>query len=109
MQLMVPMPTASTALVRIDDGEDEVPDLDLDYDSFGTVVEVIPRESRSVAHQFRGGATPVELRMPGNLGGLKVNVDQPTSNAMATTFLGGLLVVVGALLFSMFGGKGNKA
>jgi hypothetical protein len=43
--------------------------------------------------------------MPGNLGSLKANVDQPTSNAMATTFLGGLLVAVGAVLFAMFGGK----
>jgi hypothetical protein len=49
--------------------------------------------------------TPVELRMPANLGSLKANVDQPTSNAMATTFLGGLLVAVGAVLFSMFGLK----
>tara|TARA_R110002072_G_scaffold303126_1_gene494843 strand:+ start:5367 stop:5681 length:315 start_codon:yes stop_codon:yes gene_type:complete len=103
MQLMVPRPTA---LVRIDDGDD-VPDLDLDDDSFGTVVEIVPRESQAMARQPRGGTTPVELRMPGNLGGLKAKVDQPTSNAMATTFLGGLLVVVGAMLFSMFGGKGK--
>jgi len=105
MQLMVPRPRA---LVRIDDGDD-VPDLDFDDDGFGTVVEIIPRESLPMARPLRGGTTPVELRMPGNLGGLKANVDQPTSNAMATTFLGGLLVVVGAVLFSMFGGKGNKA
>jgi len=108
MQLMVPMPTMSTALVRIDDSEDEVPDLNLDFDDF-EVVAIIPRESQPMAHQLRSAPTPVELRMPGNLGGLKANVDQPTSNAMATTFLGGLLVVVGAMLFSMFGGKGNKA
>lgn len=54
-------------------------------------------------------ATPVGLHMPGRLGSLKASVDQPTSNAMVTTFLGGALVVTGAVLFSMFGGKGKSS
>lgn len=109
-QLMVPVPATSTALVRIDQGEtymgddDEVCDPDFDFGDIGEVAEVIPRGSRALS-QARSAATPVELRMPGNLGSLKASVDQPTSNAMATTFLGGLLVAVGAVLFAMFGGK----
>jgi len=108
-QLMVPMPVASTALVRIDQediyqGDDDVCDPDFSIGDIGEVAEIVPRKSRALS-QARGAPTPVELRMPGNLGSLKANVDQPTSNAMATTFLGGLLVAVGAVLFAMFGGK----
>jgi hypothetical protein len=108
-QLMVPMPVTSTALVRIDQediyqGDDDVCDLDFDPGDIGEVAEIIPRGSRALS-QARGATAPIELRMPGNLGSLKANVDQPTSNAMATTFLGGLLVAVGAVLFAMFGGK----
>jgi hypothetical protein len=54
-------------------------------------------------------ATPIEMRLPGQLGGLKANVDQKTSNAMATTFLGGLLVALGAFLFAGFMGKGKAS
>lgn len=50
---------------------------------------------------------PVEIRMPYNLGGMKASVDQKTSNAMATTFLGGVLVVLGAIVYAMLGGKGR--
>lgn len=109
-QLVVPKSAMPTALVRIDQGDihqgedDDVLDADFDFGDIGEVVEVIPRESRALS-QARGASTPVELRMPGNLGSLKASVDQPTSNAMATTFLGGLLVAVGAVLFAMFGGK----
>ena len=53
--------------------------------------------------------TPVEMRLPGQLGSLKAQVDQPTSNAMATTFLGGLLVALGAFLFAGFMGKGKSS
>ncbi|WP_437193977.1 hypothetical protein [Planctomicrobium sp. SH527] len=48
---------------------------------------------------------PVEIRLPGKLGGLKARVDQTTSNSMAMTFLGGALVVLGAILFSLLGIK----
>ena len=53
--------------------------------------------------------TPVALRLPGRLGGMTANVDRKTSSAMATTFLGGLLVAVGAVLFPMFGGRSKSA
>jgi len=55
--------------------------------------------------QSASSPIPVEVRLPGKLGGMKAQVDQPTSNAMATTFLGGGLVVLGAILVSMLGGK----
>jgi len=61
------------------------------------------------AHLYRSDATPVELHMPGQLGSLKTKVDQPTSNAMVTTFLGGALVATGAVLFAMFGGNGKSS
>ena len=62
------------------------------------------------AMQRRHSATtPVEMRLPGQLGSLKAQVDQPTSNAMATTFLGGLLVALGAFLFAGFMGKGKSS
>ncbi|MAT50229.1 MAG: hypothetical protein CMK32_03480 [Porticoccaceae bacterium] len=57
----------------------------------------------------RPATTPVEMRLPGQLGSLKAQVDQPTSNAMATTFLGGLLVALGAFLFAGFMGKGKSS
>ena len=58
-----------------------------------------------MATRRKSATTPVEMSLPGQLGSLKAQVDQPTSNAMATTFLGGLLVAIGAILFAMFGGK----
>lgn len=64
-----------------------------------------PRRLARRKKRRRDDMRPVEMRLPGQLGGMKVDVDKKTSNAMATTFLGGLLVVVGAVLFSMFGGK----
>lgn len=91
------MTTATTTLARIDDGP---PLIEIPVNANGVIV-ASGQETRSLSR----GATPVELRLPGQLGGLKANVDQKTSNAMATTFLGGLLVVVGAMLFAMFGGK----
>lgn len=89
--------TVPTALARIDDG----PALMEHPAHTNGVIVTSSQEARSLSR----GTTPVELRLPGQLGGLKANVDQKTSNAMATTFLGGLLVVVGAMLFAMFGGK----
>ena len=52
---------------------------------------------------------PVEIRLPGKLGGMKARVDQTTSNSMAMTFLGGALVVIGAVLVAMLGGKFRTA
>lgn len=57
----------------------------------------------------RKDAVPVEMRLPGHLGGLRATVDRDTSNKMATTFLGGLLVAVGVVLYAMVGGKGKSA
>jgi len=57
------------------------------------------------SHAPPDGVTPIELRLPGGQLGLKANVDQKTSNAMATTFLGALLVAFGAMLAVMLGGK----
>lgn len=57
----------------------------------------------------KGGSTPVELRLPGQLGGLKAKVDRKTSNSITTAFAGGVLVAIGAALFAMFGGKGKSA
>lgn len=50
---------------------------------------------------------PVEMRL-GKIAGMKVDVDRKTRNVMATTFLGGLLVALGAIIFSMFGGKSKS-
>ena len=50
---------------------------------------------------------PVEMRL-GKIVGMKVDVDKKTRNVMATTFLGGLLVALGAIIFSMFGGKSKS-
>ncbi|MCZ2340478.1 MAG: hypothetical protein LC104_01620 [Bacteroidales bacterium] len=58
-----------------------------------------------VSHAPPVSTAPVELRLPGGQLGLKANVDQKTSNAMATTFLGALLVAFGAMLAVMLGGK----
>lgn len=71
------------------------------------VAEARPVERRVVRRKAE--LTPVELRLPGPLGGMKANVDRKTGNMMATTFLGGLLVAVGAVLFAMFGGKSKSA
>ncbi|MBE7557946.1 hypothetical protein HS125_02940 [bacterium] len=51
---------------------------------------------------------PVKMRL-GNLAEMNVEVDKPTRNAMATTWLGGLLVALGAIVFCMFGGKSKSA
>ncbi len=48
---------------------------------------------------------PVEMRLPYQLGGMKVDVDQKTSNSLATTFVGGLLVAIGVALAFILGGK----
>lgn len=53
----------------------------------------------------KSSTKPVEMRLPYQLGGMKVEVDQRTSNSMATTFLGGLLVALGAVIVFILGGK----
>lgn len=74
------------------------------------VVEARPVERRVVRPKCRPAElTPVELHLPGQLGGMKANVDRKTGNMMATTFLGGLLVAIGAVLFAAFGGKSKSA
>ncbi len=100
-------PTCATALTvpvsrALVLAEPDIPVLDLD--------DLIDVEEPARPVQWNQGrrepsTTPVEMRLPGQLGGLKVNVDQKTSNTIATTFLGGLLVAIGAVLFAMFGGK----
>lgn len=57
----------------------------------------------------RDELVPVAMKIPGVPAEMNVKVDRKTSNAMATTFLGGLLVALGAILFSMFGGKSKSA
>jgi hypothetical protein len=51
------------------------------------------------------GLVPIEMRMPGKLGGIKAQVDKPTSNILTSAFAGGILVVIGAFLVAMLGGK----
>ena len=58
----------------------------------------------SPTHRPEGDDKPVELRF-GRMIGMKVDVDGKTRNAMATTFLGGLLVALGAIIFARFGVK----
>lgn len=58
--------------------------------------------------QVPTSTTPVELKLPGNLGGMKANVDQETSNTLAKTFIGGALVVTGVMLQSWLGGGGKR-
>jgi len=59
--------------------------------------------------QAATNTVPIEMRMPGNLGGLKAQVDQPTGNIIAATFAGGVLVAIGAFLIAMLGGKVRTA
>lgn len=76
------------------------------------VPEIVePRRRRKLARRRKRQmeeSKPVEMRL-GNVVGMKVDVDKKTRNVMATTFLGGLLVALGAVIFSMFGGKSKSA
>ncbi|MDX1968580.1 MAG: hypothetical protein SFV23_15490 [Planctomycetaceae bacterium] len=94
---MVTIPS-TTALARIDDGPPLTAYPDANVNG---VVVASSHDARSSPH----GVTPVELRLPGQLGGLKANVDQGTSNSIASAFLGGALVALGAALTVMLGGK----
>jgi hypothetical protein len=66
------------------------------------VPEIIPTGQQKRPNE---GTSPVELTLPKGLGGMKVNVSQGTANTIAKTFLGGLLVVMGAIVMAMFGVK----
>jgi hypothetical protein len=68
-----------------------------------------PRElARRRNRRMDDDSKPVKMRL-GNLAELDVEVDKETRKTMATTFLGGLLVGLGAILFFMFGGKSKSA
>lgn len=68
-----------------------------------------PRVPARRRKRRRDELVPVAMKMPGIPAEMQVKVDRKTSNAMATTFLGGLLVALGAFLFAMLGGKGKSA
>ncbi len=61
----------------------------------------------SPTHRPEGDDKPVELRL-GRMIGMKVDVDGKTRSALATTMLGGLLVALGAIIFSKFGLKSRS-
>ncbi|MGL4465054.1 MAG: hypothetical protein ACRDD1_19585 [Planctomycetia bacterium] len=69
----------------------------------------LPKAEPTPVEPTSAELTPIELRLPGQLGGLKANVDRKTSNMMATTTLGALLFAGGAVLFAMLGGKARSA
>ncbi len=50
---------------------------------------------------------PVELGF-GKWAKMKVDVDSPTRNVLAGTFLGAIILGLGAILFSMLGGKSKS-
>ena len=52
---------------------------------------------------------PVEIGIPGNLGSIKAQVDKPTSNILTSVFTGGVMVVIGAFIATMLGGKVRTA
>ena len=68
-----------------------------------------PRKLAGRDLRRQSSTTPVELCLPGQLGGIKAEVDRETSNLMATTFLGGMLLAIGAVLMAMFGGRSKSA
>jgi hypothetical protein len=68
-----------------------------------------PRVPARRRKRRNGELVPVAMKIPGVPAEMNVKVDRKTSNAMATTFLGGLLVALGAILFSMFSGKSKSA
>ncbi len=96
----ITVPT-TTALVPYKPQQLVVPEVLDDYEP--------PRKLARRGRRRQSSTTPVELRLPGQLGGMRAEVDRKTSNMMATTFLGGLLVTIGAVLFAMFGGKSKSA
>lgn len=66
--------------------------------------ELVQRKKRRMDDDSK----PVKMRL-GNLAQLDVDVDKKTRGAMATTFLSGLLVALGAIVFCMFGGNSKAA
>jgi len=80
--------------------------------------EIVPELAGRMVHEGQlsphhaavpSGLQPIDVRLPGNLGGVTANVDQSTGNAIASAFLGGLLVALGAISWSMLGGKPRTA
>lgn len=55
------------------------------------------------------GLIPIEMRMPGNLGGMKAQVDEKTGGTLVSVFTGGVMVAIGAFLLAMLGGKVRSA
>lgn len=66
-----------------------------------------PTLARRVRRQSKD--VPLEMRLPGQLGSMRATVDRKTSNTLTASYMGGLLVALGAVLFAMFGGKGRSA
>lgn len=48
---------------------------------------------------------PIEMQIPGNLGGIKAQVDKKTGGTLVSVFTGGVMVAIGAFLITMLGGK----
>jgi len=65
----------------------------------------MPRHPHPVARQDDDKKVKLNL---GKWLGMEVDVDGKTRNAMATTFLGGLLVAIGAIIAAKFGFKSRS-
>lgn len=74
-------------------------------EAHGGLAEPRHRPATRLRKRRNSSTKPVEMRLPYQLGGMKVEVDQKTSNSMATAFLGGLLVALGAVIVLILGGK----
>ncbi|EAQ78963.1 hypothetical protein [Blastopirellula marina] len=48
---------------------------------------------------------PLEIRMPGNMGGVKAKVDRETNKTLLTVIVGGLMTIFGFIVAAKFGGK----
>ena len=76
---------------------------------------VIPREHIPfvLPADYPEATVPVNLGMPRGMGSLQTKVTQKTADHMASTWLGGVLVVIGVVIAAMFGikvsGKGGGA
>ncbi|QEL18778.1 hypothetical protein [Limnoglobus roseus] len=79
------------------------------------VVMVIPEKSGMTPEIVSEAPTPkkktvsMSMSMPRGLGAMKTEVSQKTADSMASTFLGGLLAVVGAIIMGMFMRRGGRA
>lgn len=48
---------------------------------------------------------PLEIRMPGNMGGVKAKVDRDTNKTLLTVIVGGLMTILGFIVAAKYGGK----